>query len=108
MHKLSLLIEFGSMKMAHRFGLNLGPNLTSAFMDAKSIPVRISERWQFANKINARNNNNLVQLKYAPIPSSPPPFAMFLCNARSVRCMAAQLRNFIIDNDIDILVITDT
>ena len=70
--------------------------------------MRISERRQFASKINARNNNNLVQLKYAPTPSSPPPFATFLCNARSVRCKAAQIRNLIIDNDIDILVITET
>ena len=54
-------------------------------MDAKSIPVWISERRQFACKVNARNSNNLVQLKYAPVPASPPPFAMFLCNARSVR-----------------------
>lgn len=88
-----------------RSKVNLGHVIGAA------IPVRVTPRndiWsQNIKSAHFRNNDNLAKFSFVKFQDQHP-FSLHLINSRSVKNKIADLRHYIIDNHVDILVITET
>ena len=93
------------VKGQSRSKVNLGHAIGAA------MPVRITPRndiWsQNIKGVHFRNHANFAKLSFVKFHDQHP-FSLHLVNSRSIKNKVADLRHYIIDNRVDILVITET
>ena len=77
----------------------------------QSIPVRTSSRRMHKSLVNGRNSANLININVDK-PSAdcfaPSNFTVSVMNARSVRNKTLIIKDFVVDNNVDVLAITET
>ncbi len=89
---------------------NTGQSLNGSVL--KNIPVRITSRnftYTYNSKtIKSRNPHNFPKITFEKFLKPTSPFSCYMINARSVKNKVAEIRHYILDNDEDMLIITET
>ena len=116
MHEsLSLLRTFRGKRGGHRlikFLCNLPikslyrSRCLGELSNASSLRMQGYSRFGRTKKVSRKEN--LVNVERQHIPNTFKPISFTLLNARSVRNKSLTIKDFVVDNDIDILALTET